>query len=535
LIWTREGHPGVQKLKFDSDVLFVPNHAAKRWRNDDETMVKIDVSECRWSSDSEDESSVASFHALSWRLSEASSFGHRADGQSWDDIDDDGNDGECSTSVGATQQRFLDSLRQAQKRQHPVADEPGAHPRQEFLLQEFLLQDKIARRRVEEEQERLLRSLEERHRQQHAKDQAAVKQVVRQFQEELEEKERREQALKKEKDDKARAEIEAQLALEEAQLALEEAHRQAHRLVCLAAPQALENQGVLASVLARYNDELKPFCEDASSEIKGLKRSIKKVITLSVQQISATQEQVKRKSASLLEFISQQHGLHQKFALVTLASKMVSQCDAQVARLPSFAFPLGEVAVSVSRAFPDFLKLVLAMLQNECPLCVPMIYKPGPKAGKDLKYFEAMLHKVHDGKVESEEEYVSRMQGFVRLQAAMLQVDNDPQLAEISLGQAWGYVAWLLNSLPACRYTASALDAFLSVAGFRMFRRYGRQFVKMMAYVSTYFLRDLGELGDAGANAVASRLESYVGRQGYRTEPKGRTMPLRDESSQNRA
>jgi hypothetical protein len=38
----------------------------------------------------------------------------------------------------------------------------------------------------------------------------------------------------------------------------------------------------------------------------------------------------------------------------------------------------------------------------------------------------------------------------------------------------------LLNQLPANRLTATALDAFLKVAGFRMAAAYGRQFLKLL-------------------------------------------------------
>ena len=406
----------------------------------------------------------------------------------------------------------------------------------------FLKQDALARKRVEEDQQRMLSALEERHRELYAKDRETVKLVVTRFQAEMAEKERLEEADRREEARRVQERVLQEEALKAREAQEKEAGRLAaekdkalYDLVNLASDEALKNHEALVHLMSRYNSELMPFCEDTSAETRGVKRSIKKFITLSVQQISATQEQVKRKSAGILEFLAQQHGLHQMFALVTLASKMVSQCDAQISRLPSFAFPLGEVAVSVGRAFPDFLKLLLAMLQNECPLCVPMIAHPGPKADKDMKYYEALRFKVTNGTVENVEEYVTRLQGFVRLYAAVLQVDRDPQAMDSALGQAWAYTAWLLNALPASRFTASALDAFLSVAGWRMFGRFGRQFVKMMDCVSTHFLKELGDLGDPEANAVATRLGSFVGSKLYRTEPKGRTMPLRDISSQSRA
>lgn len=45
--------------------------------------------------------------------------------------------------------------------------------------------------------------------------------------------------------------------------------------------------------------------------------------------------------------------------------------------------------------------------------------------------------------------------------------------------------------LPATRITATALDAFLKVAGFRLYALYGRQFVKMLHYIDQVFLEDL--------------------------------------------
>ncbi len=472
--------------------------------------------------------------------------------------DEDESDDECSTSTGTMQQRFLESLRgsidvgvggsgdagarfpRGASEQRGPGDLLEGRPVDTYA--EFLREDALARRKLEEDQRMMLSALEERHRELYAKDRETVKLVVTRFQAELAEKERLEEAGRREEERRVQERVRQEEALKAREVQEQEAGRLAaekekalYNLVSLASVEALENHKALVDLLRLYDGELMPFCEDASAETRAVKRSIKKFITLSVQQISATQEQVKRKSAGILEFLVQQHGLHQKFALVTLASKMVSQCDAQISRLPSFAFPLGEVAVSVGRAFPDFLKLLLAMLQNECPLCVPMIIQPGAMAGKDMRYYEALRFKIADGKVENVEEYVTRLQGFVRLYAAVLQVDSDPQTMEAALGQAWAYTAWLLNALPASRFTASALDAFLSVAGWRMSGRFGRQFVKMMDYVSAHFLKELGDLGDADASAVATRLGSFVGSQLYRNEPKGRRMPLRDISSQNRA
>ena len=45
--------------------------------------------------------------------------------------------------------------------------------------------------------------------------------------------------------------------------------------------------------------------------------------------------------------------------------------------------------------------------------------------------------------------------------------------------------------LPATRVTATAVDAFLRVAGFRLYRQYGRQFLKLLHFIDQVFLDDL--------------------------------------------
>ena len=294
-------------------------------------------------------------------------------------------------------------------------------------------------------------------------------------------------------------------------------------------------------LLQDYNNALKSFCDDKS--MKDVRRGAKKFITLAVQQISATQEQVGKKSSNLLHFMSEQHTLQQKFCLVTLANKMLSQCEVQVTRLHSFAFPLGEVSVAVGQHHPEFLPVLQALMQKECPLIVPSLYLPGKSGGKDTKYYKSMGFKMEPaaesgaGKtsliIEAEEEFVNRLQGYVRLYAAILQ--SDKAVDGFGPGASWTYVAQLLNALPACRYSACALDAFLSIAGYKMFISFKSQFLKLMKYIKDMFLQDLMAVADADATAVATRLHSYIDLQEYRQIPKGRNMPLRDESSTSRA
>ena len=68
----------------------------------------------------------------------------------------------------------------------------------------------------------------------------------------------------------------------------------------------------------------------------------------------------------------------------------------------------------------------------------------------------------------------------------------------------------LLNHLPAARMTATALEAFLKAAGFRMNRVYGRQFQKLLGHIDSVFLPDLEKQGDPEARPVMSRCATSV-------------------------
>lgn len=412
-------------------------------------------------------------------------------------------------------------------------------------LEKFLVDDSRIQLQANQQQQALLESLRQQHREEYMKDCKSLQAVEETYEHEKrveeERKRRDEEAARKQREKEQRLAEEAQKQEDlkkQERKQLEEKEKEAYKMIHISPMEALENKNSLVSMLDQYDKDLRAFCDDIS--MKDARRGIKKFITLSVQQISATQEQVRKKSMGLIEFLSQQQGVHKQFALVTLAAKMVSQCEAQVALIPSFAFPLGEVAASVGRAFPDFISILIGMLQKECPLCVPELFQPGPKASKNVEFYNAMKFRVKDGanavvNIESEEEYVNRLQGYVRLYAAILQTDNSPDLANVYMGKAWSYLAWLLNEIPACRYSASALDAFLSVAGFKLYGTFRGQFEKLIKYIASYFLRDLSDTRDPDASAVSARLESYIEMRQYHKVPKGRDMPMHDASSQNRA
>lgn len=68
-----------------------------------------------------------------------------------------------------------------------------------------------------------------------------------------------------------------------------------------------------------------------------------------------------------------------------------------------------------------------------------------------------------------------------------------------------------------------------------MHARYGRQFVKMLRYIHTYYVeplqRELAGDEESDLGAVLTRLSVYLHQQQYLQSPEGRVMPLTDESA----
>lgn len=103
------------------------------------------------------------------------------------------------------------------------------------------------------------------------------------------------------------------------------------------------------------------------------------------------------------------------------------------------------------------------------------------------------------------------MSGALRLYAAYL-VYTDP-------AALWGFVAAMLNSVPPNRTTATALLGFLHAGGHQLWRRFGRQAVKLLAVVAREWLPALATQGAAAA-AEMTQLRLFC-ESGYRDEPEG--------------
>lgn len=305
-------------------------------------------------------------------------------------------------------------------------------------------------------------------------------------------------------------------------------------------PPAQEFDAACSSALKRTRDAAKGITSSTDSYTRKTRRNIDRKLGTYIAQISATQEQVVRKAGEIissLEVLKREGEALYSFGILSLCKRFISQVAAQVPQLPSFAFPVAEVAAEVCSRCPDVLLPLLGLLHEACPLTVPKL----PVYVKSVYRSEADFYRASGyrfldvaddgsgGRPEATDDYLRRLKGFVAFYGAFTQVNN-PRSTH-GLDFAWMWLSRALNYLPRNRAVASALHAFLSSAGYAMSVRYGRQFQKLLSLIQADVLPKLQTCQEDGVGAARMRLEAYITRQEWRNPPEGRNLPRTDASS----
>ena len=297
-----------------------------------------------------------------------------------------------------------------------------------------------------------------------------------------------------------------------------------------AASEALEQESELAKTLAEARTMVAEYQSHPGAKME--RRKLTNAIVVHVQQIAATKEQINKKSRDIMMLLVQLQEPQRTFALLSIAKKMLSQCDVQVGKLNKFSFALAEVAVRVAVDVPRFGALLVALIHEVCVSSVPKYYPyvPGRYASDDEYYTLMGYVKTDDGAAfETTDSYVERMTGIMLFYAAFLQVDAPKHPHGVDA--AWRWLARLLNRCPPNRHTAVALDSFLKIAGYRMHTQYRGQFIKVLELVHREFLPKLDAKNDPDIRPVSSRVSSYLLERSYERVPEGRDMPDTDTSS----
>lgn len=196
------------------------------------------------------------------------------------------------------------------------------------------------------------------------------------------------------------------------------------------------------------------------------------------------------------------------------SKKLVLQGQSQVASSFKTAFPIAAVCAGLWALFPDLGDLLLGHFYVKCPYLAP-IYFPKTDKITTVEYCKLVGYDVNsEGKVEDEDKYMNKLSGYVRLYAAIIQMEMPPNLAgrghPHGLEHGWAWFTRILNLDPRPSITATLLYDFLEVAGHALMTRYGKQFKKLLLILVRDLMPKIVAVTPPQAKAGAIRLKMFL-------------------------
>ncbi|KAK6625387.1 hypothetical protein RUM43_005684 [Polyplax serrata] len=280
----------------------------------------------------------------------------------------------------------------------------------------------------------------------------------------------------------------------------------------------------LKSKLENFEKSILPLATDEA--MKKFKFNCQKAVTIPVNAISPVSAAHLVDKYTKLNYLlagkpvevgdiklnASQHPLGIAFCKNLLAKKFVRQGDLTVSSKPDAAFSLAAVLTSLWVDFPDFGQLVLAHFHLACPYLAP-VFIPQVEGQSDEDYHKALgYHYSHNGEVEKQDSFLKRMSGIMRLYAALI-ISKPRQPGKINplgLSEGWRWISALLNLDPRPDICATLLYDFLEVAGNDMFKVYGGQFRKLLAYICQEYFPKLEKVTPSSAGGPIVRLEGFL-------------------------
>lgn len=237
-----------------------------------------------------------------------------------------------------------------------------------------------------------------------------------------------------------------------------------------------------------------------------------------IKTITGTKENVRTKADELVKLMNST--CPQSVNIGIFADKVVSQSTN--ASSNNVLYGYGHVIVMVTSQVPHAMEILLAKLNRVCIFTVPkyLSYSEAAFESRDA-YFKAIGYQEEDGKLESIDSYVARLTQHMKLYGALIQTEVDGFRNLHGIEEGWKWLARFLNALPANIYTAVALQAFIELAGFGLYRRYKNQFKKLINIISRDFLKALKEREDPKVTKVVMSLENYIQSNVFQKEPEG--------------
>ncbi|CDY16065.1 BnaC08g40580D [Brassica napus] len=411
---------------------------------------------------------------------------------------------ETSRSAIARVEKYKETRKEVERKldlqyQRKVAEALDTHLT--AIQREHEIKSQIEERKIRSEE-----AQEEARRRERAHQEEKIRQEKARAEAEMQAKQRAEEA-KKEAERKAAKEAAEKEVTDrkaaEQRIAEEKAERERTQRSLAASNAQAGGKSIQAaeSALTLENHRLKKL-EELEATNQSLRSrpnedfsSFEKQITRAIKQIRGTKDNVSKKSNEIVK-IFRDPRCPVSISIATFAKKIVSAKD---------HFAGSYVIVYVTSQFPQAMDIVLAEFHKACNYTVPK-------------------HILNSQSAWDSDAY-EQLDSTMRLYGALVQNDIRGVTNIHGIDQGWAWLARFLNKTSATRATATALNAFLQMAGFGLHQRYRSQFLKVVNIVREHFLPRLRARKDASnLQTIITDITAYLDDQMYLKEPVGRTM-----------
>lgn len=210
------------------------------------------------------------------------------------------------------------------------------------------------------------------------------------------------------------------------------------------------------------------------------------------------------------------------FCKDTLAKKIISIGEQVISVKEETAFEVSSIVTELWQVHPDFGILLYARFKQKCPCLIPFnAAKSNDETDED--YYKSLGYNYINGVVETQNKYVNRMTGIIRLFAAIIVTETKSGKA-LGIGQAWMLLAATVNLVPQLDITAILLHEMLKTTSYYLNQAYGRQFIKILLYIDTNYMKKIDEVTPIGCFGPVQRLKTFISKiilQRHIVKPQG--------------
>ncbi|XP_003248018.1 uncharacterized protein LOC100569917 [Acyrthosiphon pisum] len=298
--------------------------------------------------------------------------------------------------------------------------------------------------------------------------------------------------------------------------------------------QFLENHLTLQEYLKKIKKSYSSFLEN--DNLKPLRQELVKAINTPVNSISSVSSWHMKDKFEKLDALlkcktvktgnstvtANSHPDALIFCKDTLAKKIINIGEQVASVKTETAFEVASIVTELWKIHPDFGILLYARFKQICPCLIPYNAEKTNEE-TDEEYYKSLCYNYTNGVVEKQDKYVKRMTGIVRLFAAIIVTESKSGKA-LGIGQAWMLIAATVHLVPQLDVTAVFLHEILIITGYSLKQTYGRQFIKMLEYINTNYIKKIDEVTPVGCGGPVQRLKTFINKViqvGYIERPKG--------------